>query len=96
MFSRYKVEYLIGYTISYYNKTMEERRIIWDEAKNEKNKQNHDGLGFETAHMCLWILNEFGGLTGAKIIHRAKNAGRLLGKSVSSSLLSTRKKRAPE
>jgi uncharacterized DUF497 family protein len=28
---------------------MEERRIVWDEAKNEKNKQDHDGLGFETA-----------------------------------------------
>ncbi|MDR1900739.1 MAG: BrnT family toxin, partial [Treponema sp.] len=40
---------LTSYTISYYNKTMEERRIVWDEAKNEKNKQDHDGLGFETA-----------------------------------------------
>jgi uncharacterized DUF497 family protein len=28
---------------------MEERRIVWDEAKNEKNKRDHDGLGFETA-----------------------------------------------
>ena len=28
---------------------MEERRILWDEAKNEKNKRDHDGLGFETA-----------------------------------------------
>jgi uncharacterized DUF497 family protein len=28
---------------------MEERRIVWDEAKNVENKQDHDGLGFETA-----------------------------------------------
>jgi uncharacterized DUF497 family protein len=28
---------------------MRERRIVWDETKNEKNKQYHDGLGFETA-----------------------------------------------
>jgi uncharacterized DUF497 family protein len=24
-------------------------RIVWDEAKNEKNKRDHNGLGFETA-----------------------------------------------
>jgi uncharacterized DUF497 family protein len=28
---------------------MEERRVVWDEAKNGKNKRDHDGLGFETA-----------------------------------------------
>jgi uncharacterized DUF497 family protein len=69
---------------------MEERRIVWDEAKNEKNKQDHDGLGFETAQY------EFGGLTRVKKTHREKNAGRLLGKSANSFLLSTRKKRASE
>ena len=28
---------------------MEERRIVWDEVKNEQNKLKHDGLSFETA-----------------------------------------------
>jgi uncharacterized DUF497 family protein len=43
---------LIGYTISYYNKIVEERRIVWDEAKNAENKRKH-GISFETARFVF-------------------------------------------
>jgi uncharacterized DUF497 family protein len=39
---------LTSYTIPYYNKIVEECRIVWDETKNAANKQKHK-IGFEVA-----------------------------------------------
>ena len=36
------------HTITYYDTCMEERRIVWDEAKNADNKRKHK-IGFEVA-----------------------------------------------
>ena len=43
---------LTGYTYLLYNKSMEERRIVWDEEKNEKNKRKHR-ISFETARFVF-------------------------------------------
>jgi uncharacterized DUF497 family protein len=43
---------LTSYTKKLYNKSMEERRIVWDEDKNTENKRKH-GIGFETARFVF-------------------------------------------
>ncbi|MDR1390189.1 MAG: BrnT family toxin [Treponema sp.] len=46
---------------------MEDRRVVWDEAKNVENKRKH-GIGFETARFVfadperLWRLDRSGGI----------------------------------
>ena len=50
---------------------MEERRIVWDEAKNVENKRKH-GIGFETARFVfadperLWRLDRSAGNTSGE------------------------------
>ncbi len=56
------VKFLTCNTKTYYTDNVEERRIIWDEAKNAANKQKH-GISFETARFVfgdserLWRLD---------------------------------------
>jgi uncharacterized DUF497 family protein len=43
---------LTSYTIKLYNYNMEDRRIVWEEEKNEDNKRKR-GIGFETARFVF-------------------------------------------
>jgi uncharacterized DUF497 family protein len=50
--------------------------IEWDEAKNEINKREHNGLDFEVAQYVFQTRSVLNGLTGAKITPPGKNAGK--------------------